>query len=84
MDFISYMSPVFTILVWLNLILIVYYTYTYKKHTFAESFKELATCRYKNSLDAGIQDTKHEYLDSGQIWLTVTEGKNGDESDKRK
>ena len=37
----------------------------------------------KNSLDAGIQDKKHEYLDSGQIWLTITEGEeNGDESDK--
>ena len=42
---------------------------------------------HKNSLDAGIQDTKHEYLDSGQIsqiWVTVTEGENGDESDKHK
>ena len=40
----------------------------------------------KKFLDAGIQDKKHEYLDSGQIgqiWLTVTEGENGDESDKR-
>ena len=28
---------------------------------------------------------KHEYLDSGQIWVTVTEEEeeNGDESDKR-
>ena len=34
-----------------------------------------------------MQDTryKHEYLDSGQIWTTITEeGEgNGDESDKR-
>ena len=38
---------------------------------------------HKNSLDAGIQDTKHEYLDSGQIWMMVTEGEgNGDKSDK--
>ena len=29
----------------------------------------------KNFLDTGI-----EYLDSGQIWITITE--NGDESDK--
>ena len=27
---------------------------------------------------------KHEYLDSGQIWITITGGEeNGDESDKR-
>ena len=25
---------------------------------------------------------KHEYLDSGQIWVTITEEENGDESDK--
>ena len=27
----------------------------------------------KNSLDAGIQDKKHEYLDSGQICLMIIE-----------
>ena len=27
----------------------------------------------ENSLDAGIQDKKHEYLDSGQICITIIE-----------
>ena len=39
---------------------------------------------FRNSLDAGIQDSKHKYLDNGQIWITITgeEEGNGDESDK--
>ena len=29
--------------------------------------------KIRNSLDAGIQDKKHEYLDSGQICLMIIE-----------